>query len=49
MSYYLERDSRIRDKIKTVLHLSSYITEKNPKFLQVLINLIELRNEILLL
>ena len=28
MSYYPEPDSRIRDKVKLVLHLSNYATKK---------------------
>ena len=29
MSYYPERDSHIRDKVKVVLDLSNYATKKN--------------------
>ena len=29
MSYYLEPDSYIRDKVKVVLDLSNYATKKN--------------------
>ena len=40
MSYYLEPDSHIRDKVKVVLDLSNYATKKNQQMLQVLIHLI---------
>ena len=30
MSYYLEPDSHIRDKVKVVLDLSNYATKKDP-------------------
>ena len=40
MSYSLEPDSHIRDKVKVVLDLSNYATKKNQQMLQVLIHLI---------
>ena len=40
MSYYSELDSHIRDRVKGVLALSNYATEKNEIMLQVLIYLI---------
>ena len=39
MLYNPEPDSHIRDKVKVVLNLSNYATEKNYNMLQVLIHL----------
>ena len=47
MSYYLEPDRHIRDKVKVVLDLSNYATKKNQQMLQVLIHLIKLLKAIL--
>ena len=44
MSYYLEPNSHIRNKVKVVLDLSNYATKKNQNMLQALIHLIQLLN-----
>ena len=48
MCYYLEMDSHIRDKVKVVLGLSNYGTEKKLNDVQGLIHLIQLLKVILL-
>ena len=40
MSYYLEPDSHIKDKVEVVLDLSNYATKKSYNMLQALIHLI---------
>ena len=42
MSYYIEPEINIRDKVKVVLDRSRYTTKKNQRTLQVLIYLIQL-------
>ena len=40
MTYYLEPDNHVRDKVKLVLDLSNYDTNKKKNTLQMLIHLI---------
>ena len=40
MSYYPERDSHIRNKVKVVLDLPNYATKKNKIMVKALIHLI---------
>ena len=40
MSYYLEPESHVRDKVKVVLELLNHATKNNQIMLQVLIHLI---------
>ena len=49
MSYYPEPNNHIRDKMKVILDLLNYGTEKIYKILQVLIQSIYLLKKILLL
>ena len=42
MSYYIESGNHIRDKVKVVLDLTNYATEKNQNLQQVLIHLNQL-------